>query len=271
MPDVGRAIGPARALVALVHHPLALESGLSAARAAALRASERAALASARRVIATSRATAATLVADYGVPAASVVVAPPGTDPAPPAAGSAGAETRLLSVGALVPRKGHDRLIAALSRLRAMRWRLTVIGDDTRDPAAATALRAAVREAGLDGRVDLAGTVDARALDAAYAGADLFVLASLHEGYGMACAEAVARGLPVIATDAGGLPEAVPPGAGRLVPAGDVGALADALAEAIGDPRARAALAAGARRAAAALPRWPDTAARIARALSEAA
>lgn len=270
MPAIGAALGPARPLVALVHHPLALETGLDEARARALRDSERTALGAARRVIATSRATAACLAADYGVPPGRIVVAPPGTDPAAAATGGGTDGPRLLSVGTLVPRKGHDVLLAALGTLADLRWRLTIVGDDGRDAATARSLRALARRPGLAGRVEIVGAVDAEALERHWAAADVFVLASRHEGFGMACAEAVARGLPVVSTTAGAIAEAVPPGAGALVPPDDPAALAAALRTLLVDPGARARLADGARRASAGLVRWPDTAARVAAALEAA-
>lgn len=271
LPAAGAAAGEARPLVALIHHPLALESGLDAQQASRLRADERRALADVRRVITTSRATAALLCADYGVPPARIVVALPGTDPAPPSNGSGRDETVLLSVGMLVPRKGHDLLIDALAQLRHTRWRLTIVGDDTRHPATAQALRARIAAAGLDARIVLAGAVDATTLETLWSGADGFVLASRHEGFGMAYAEAVGRGLPVIGTTAGAIAEAVPQAAGILVPPEDVAALRAALEMLICDASARARYAAAARAAAAVQPRWPDTAARVADALMAAA
>ena len=270
MPDVARALGDRRPLVALVHHPLALESGIGAARARTLRASERAALAAARRVVTTSRTTARTIVCDYGVPADRIAVAVPGTDPAMPASGSGSHRTELLSVGTLVPRKGHDLLLAALVALRDLPWRLTIVGDATRDPATAHALRAAVDEAGLADRITFAGAVDAASLAAHYARADLFVLASRYEGFGMAFAEAVAHGLPVLGTAAGAVPEAVPAGAGLLVPPGDLPALTEALRGLLTDRDARARLAGAARAAAGSLPRWRESAAVLAGVLREA-
>lgn len=269
MPDVARAAGD-RPLIGLVHHPLALETGLSAAAAEALRASERRALAGARAVIATSRATAATLAADYRVPADRLYVAPPGTDPAPAATGSGEPRVVLLTVGALVPRKGHDVLLEALAQLRDLAWRLVVAGDAGRDPAWATARREQARAAGIDARITWTGAIDDDRLEAAFDRADAFVAASRHEGFGMAAAEAVARGLPTVTTDAGGLAEAVPDGAGLRVPPGDAPALARALRTLLADHAARAALAEGARRAAPAQLRWSDTAMRIAEALRAA-
>ena len=264
LPEVGGALGDRRPLVALVHHPLALETGLDAARAAALRASERAALAAARAVVVTSRSTAALLADEYGVPPARIAVVVPGTDPAPVARGSGAAAPGLLSVGALVPRKGHELLLAALETLRHLPWTLTVVGDAARSPATAADLRERVRSAGLQDRVVFTGAVDPATLAGHYARADLFVLASRHEGFGMAFAEAVAHGLPVLGTRAGAIAEAVPEGAGLLVPPDDPAALARALHGLLTDRAAREQLAAGARAAAGRLERWADSARRLA-------
>jgi glycosyltransferase involved in cell wall biosynthesis len=273
MPAIGDALGSRRPLVGLVHHPLALETGLAPDRARALRDSERTALASARRVVTTSRATAAVLASEYGVDPTRIVVAVPGTDPASPArpGPDAGAAPHLLSVGTLVPRKGHDVLLAALSTLADLRWRVTIVGDDGRDPATARALRELAARPPLEGRVAIAGAVDAAVLERLWTGADLFVLASRHEGFGMACAEAVARTLPVVATRAGAIPEAVPDDAGVLVPPDDPAALAAALRTLLERPSVRAALADGARRASPSLVRWPMTAATVASALEAVA
>ena len=149
----------------------------------------------------------------------------------------------LLSVGTLTPRKGHDLLIEALARLADLPWTCRIIGSPDRAPATAADLRARIARHGLQSRIILAGeTAD---LSAAYGAADVFVLASRHEGYGMVFAEAMQHGLPIIATTAGAIPEAVPSGAGILVPPDDVAALAGALAQLIRDPALRARYAAG--------------------------
>jgi glycosyltransferase involved in cell wall biosynthesis len=242
--------------VALVHHPLALETGLSASQAERLRASERTALSGAAHVIATSATTARCLAADYGVAAARMSVVHPGTDPAPFGRGSGGVPA-LLSVGSLVPRKGHDVLLAAVGDLGDLAFHLTIAGDAGRDVATASAIAAQVSRMSFCDRVTLAGAVAPPALEKLYATADLFVLASRHEGYGMAYAEAIAHGLPVVGTRAGAIPEVVGD-AGVLVPPDDPAALAAALRPLLADTAARAALAARARAAAARLPRWED-------------
>ncbi len=260
LPDIGRHLGSARPLVALVHHPLALESGITAARAEVLRASERAALAAARRVIVTSRATAAVLTADYGVPPAHLTIASPGTDPRPFVSLNRAGVPHMLSVGTLVPRKGHDLLIAALAMLRDLPWRLTIVGDSARDPATTAALRHAIADAGLDDRIALVGAVPPGELQQHYIAADFFVLASRYEGYGMVYAEAIAHGLPVIGTSAGAIPEVIPKAAGLLVPPEDVPALASALRRLLSDSATRYRLAHAARQAAPRLPRWQEPA-----------
>jgi glycosyltransferase involved in cell wall biosynthesis len=254
-------------LVPLVHHPLALESGLTAQQANILLSCERAALMAARLVIVTSKATARTLIADYAVAADRIVVARPGNDARPPAQASTDGIVRLLSVGAIVPRKGFDVLIAALATLADLPWRLTVAGDRGRDAQAAARLNADIARHRLGERVEVLGAVAPKKLDQLYAEADLFVLASRFEGYGMAYSEATAHGVPVVGTNAGAIPDTVPAGAGVLVAPDDAGELARVLRRLIENPAERRSLADGARKAAVQLPAWPDTAAIVARAL----
>ncbi|RAI41210.1 hypothetical protein CH341_22190 [Rhodoplanes roseus] len=173
----------------------------------------------------------------------------------------------LLAVGALVPRKGYDVLIEALSRVADLDWRLTIVGPPDRDPACAAAIAAQVAARGLSGRVTLAGTVSAEQLAALYGAADAFVLASRFEGYGMAFSEAASYALPVVGTTGGAIPDTVPAGAGLLVAPDDVAALAAALRRVIGDPVLRQKLGAAARAAAERLPTWAEAAETIAGAI----
>ncbi len=247
------------AWVALVHHPLALETGLGVADAEALARLERRLLAAASRVIVTSPQTRRDL-AGYDVAAARVGVVLPGTEAAPLARGSGGPGVALLCVASLTPRKGHLVLLEALAGLRDLAWRLTCVGSPDRDPPTATAIRAAVRRLGLEDRVRLIGEQPEAGLQPFYAATDLFVLASHHEGYGMALAEALARGLPIVSTTAGAIPDTVPAAAGILVPPGAPAALAAALRRVLTEPGLRQELAAGARAARSTLPSWADAA-----------
>jgi glycosyltransferase involved in cell wall biosynthesis len=260
LPEAAAAVCARRPLVALVHHPLALETGLSAADANAMRDSERAALSAANAVIVTSAPTARLLAKDYGVPERLITVARPGTERGSAERADHDGTVRLLSVGALVHRKGYDVLIAALATLANLPWRLTIAGDRTRNPAVAARLEADIARQRLDDRVQVLGAVSEQRLNALYDDVDLFVLASRFEGYGMAYAEALAHGLPVIGTTGGATPETVPPEAGILVAPDDVAGLAEALHRLITQVGEREHMAAAARVAAAALPTWQDSA-----------
>lgn len=249
--------------VALVHHPLHLETGLDAADAARLQAGEAQALQLARQVVVTSRSTVAD-VAALGVPPARIAVVEPGTDrvlpasPPPPHEGP----VQLLCVATLTPRKGHAVLLQALAGLTHLPWVLHIVGSTERDPSLVARLQAMAEP--LAERVVWHGELPGSALHAHYAAADVFVLSSLYEGYGMVVAEAIAHGLPVVTTDGGALAHTLPPQAGLQVPAGVVHALQAALERVLADAALRDRLAAGARQAAAALPTWPQQAARFA-------
>lgn len=248
-------------LIGLVHHPLADETGLSPERRAALRASEVRALAAMRHVVVTSAATATRLEA-MGVDSQRLCVIEPGTDPAPLARRAGQPPLRLICVGALIPRKGHQILIEALATVKDLRWTLELIGSLERDPASAQAVRARVQALGLAPRVQVRGELEDAALEAAYQQADLFVLPSLFEGYGMAFSEALARGLPILGSGKGAVSETVPSDAGLLVETGSSSAFAAGLRRLLCDANARARLAAGAERARGRLPDWPRQARR---------
>ena len=271
LPEAAGELRERNPLIALVHHPLAFETGLPPADAEALMKSERDALALAHGVIVTSPSTATLLTEDYDVPLDLITVACPGTDRGPMARGSADGTLRLISVGAVVPRKGFDVLIEALAPLASLPWRLTIAGDRARDPTMAAQLDTDIGRHGLAGRVEVLGAVERDRLDALYADADLFVLASRFEGYGMAYAEALARGLPIVGTTAGAIPDTVPPSAGILVEPNDVKALARTLRMLIENRKEREWLAAGARKAAETLPTWQDSAGLFAAAIEAVA
>ncbi len=264
-------------LVALVHHPVALETGLDAVTARRFEDAERRSLALVRRVITTSQWTARAL-ARYDVDVSTLRVVEPGvdrrtmhgsTDPrgAAPAAAAQHQSLNLLCVATLTPRKGHALLFEALGDLRERRWHLNCAGSLLRDPAHVAALEHQIDRLRLGSRVSLLGDLDNEALERQYERADVFVLPSYLEGYGMALAEAVAYGLPVISTTAGAIPETVPAAASVLVPPGDSRALAAALASLMDDPAKRALLAANARAARASLPTWKSATKKFAAAL----
>ena len=308
MPDCAVRHATRLRLVALVHHPLALETGLAAQAAHALETSERRALGCARRVVVTAPRTAATL-AGWGVPPERIAVVEPGVigsavakplaaeppvaeplvanpvsvdprvvDPRTVDPGFAAlaehpptATPRLLCVATLTERKGHTLLFDALAALAALPWSLRCIGSRDRSPDTTRCLEQKLKQSGLAHRIVLAGDQPETELAAAYAAADLFVLPTLYEGYGMVVAEAIAHGLPVIATATGAIPELVPADAGIVVAPGDGPALRAALAAVLGDRQRLIRLTEGARRASARARRWEQAAHEMAALLAQIA
>ncbi|NOT45607.1 MAG: glycosyltransferase family 4 protein [Acidobacteria bacterium] len=249
LPDLAARESGRLRLVALVHHPLALETGLDDQTRQRLASDERQALRAARHVVVTHQATADRLMADFGVPAARLSSVRPGVEEAPEGRGGDGPTVSLLCVATLTPRKGHDILVRALAAYRHVAWHLTLAGSLDRAPATTEAVRTLIRALGLDERVTLAGEASTTALAALYDRADLFVLATRYEGYGMVVAEALAHAVPVVATRTGGIPELVPPDAGLLVAPDDAEGFAAAMGRVLTVPTTRTALRAGARRA----------------------
>ncbi|WP_371663753.1 glycosyltransferase family 4 protein [Streptomyces sp. NBC_00280] len=251
-------------LAVLVHLPLGDETGLDPAVAAELDALERTTLRAVPSVIATSDWAVRRLVSHHGLAPDRVHMAAPGADIAPLASGTDGV-SRLLCVAAVTPRKGQHRLVEALAAVTDLPWSCVCVGGLEQDPEYVADLRALIARHGLEDRLHLAGPQAGAQLDASYAAADLMVLTSYAETYGMAVTEALARGIPVLATDVGGLPEAVgraPDGGvpGILVPPEDPAALAAELRGWFGEADVRRRLKAAARGRRAALDGWAATA-----------
>lgn len=255
MPEIARREAARLKLVALVHHPLALETGLSERQAQNLRESEATALASTRGIIVTSPETARTLILDFRVRPEAICVAIPGTESAKPARGGIDGEPPLiLAVGSLTQRKDHATLVAALARLCDRPWQCRIVGSDRMDPASASALRRQIVDHRLDDRIAVTGALED--VDAEYDRADIFALASRYEGFGMVFAEAMARGLPIVGCRGGAVPDLVPDSAGILLEPGDVIGFSEALAKLLDDRQARRNYAAGSLAAGRKLPDW---------------
>jgi glycosyltransferase involved in cell wall biosynthesis len=267
-PEVLRAHAGRLQLVVLVHMPLGHRP-----RDGATRAREGGALDAAAAIVTTSDWSRRRLVELYGLPAQRVRVAEPGAPSAARASGTAAGDS-LLCVGAVTFEKGHDLLIEALASLDGLPWRCACVGDLKRDPAFVHALLRRTLEAGLGERVSFPGALDAVELDRHYESADLLVVASRAETYGMVITEALARGIPVLAAEVGGVAEALGEGApgtrpGMLVAAEDPGALAAALRAWLADADLRARLREATARRRESLPRWSSTAAIVADVLGE--
>ena len=254
-------------LVALVHHPLGLETGIDALTSLRLLGSERQALTSALGVVVTSRRTVSAVEA-LGVPRDRIEVVEPGTRAGEVARGGGGGALQMLCVASMVPRKGQDVLFDALERLTAHEWHLTCAGrvEGTSTYAAGIVRRSS--EPPLAGRVSLAGELAGEPLDAAYDSADLFVLPTHYEGYGMAVAEALARAIPIVSTPTGAIADLVGADAGVLVPAGDVAALAATLQALMTDRSRLDTLRQGALLARRSLGDWDEASARMEEALT---
>ena len=251
-------------IIVLLHLPVAQAAGLPDVARQELCACEADGLAKASRIIVPSQ-TVRRLLIGAGVSRSRIGVVVPGTDPTPSArrSGKPGF-LRLLCVAAVTEGKGHGFLVEALAKLRHLAWELECIGSVEREPATVAALRRMIARHGLEERGRLVGEVPREALAEVYGRADVFVLASVFESYGMALAEALAHGLPVVSTTGGAIPEIVPRTAGLLVEPGVPTALSQALETVITDPGLRARLAAGAREAGRRLPTWAEATARFA-------
>jgi glycosyltransferase involved in cell wall biosynthesis len=253
-------------LVVLLHMPL----GIDAERPETVRA-ECEVLSAASAVVTTSGWSRDWVLASYGLDPGRVQVARPGVGVSTPASGTRHGGS-LLCVGAVTPGKGQDLLLAALEDVADLRWRCECVGALSVAPDFAVDLLNRARESGLDERFELTGPLAGDDLDAAYARADVVVLASRAETYGMVVTEALSRGLPVIAADVGGVPEALGFASagerpGLLVPPADVPPLAAALRLWLTDVEARGALRTATLQRRSSLQDWSDTAARVSRVL----
>ena len=245
-------------LVALVHMPLGHGTADEDARRR-----EGAVLSAAASVVTTSGWTRRVLLGLYSLPGDRVHVAEPGVDAAELAPGTATAGS-LLCVAAVIPGKGHDVLLDALATMTSLSWHCLCVGSLDRDPVFAEGLRRRVLDRGLGDRVWFRGPRTGADLDRSYVAADLLVLASRAEAYGMVVTEALARGLPVVAAEVGGVPEALGHGAdgirpGLLVPPDDPAALGAALRGWLGDAELRRRLRRAARERRASLSGWSST------------
>ncbi|WP_062225636.1 glycosyltransferase family 4 protein [Aureimonas frigidaquae] len=233
-------------VIAMLHHPLGLETGLAPKLAETLLATEAENLQRADHVVCTSAHTARLLQDRFAVAPARITVAIPGFPPVPAPVAAKAEPPLILSVGLMAERKGHDVLLQALSTITDLPWQGVIVGK-VHDAGVADGLKRLAADLGLSGRVRFAGLVSDGELASLYAQATLFALASRYEGYGMAFAEALRNGLPVVACHTGAVPDTVPSGAGLLGPVDDVAAFAANLRRLLVDPVLFHALSDGAR------------------------
>ncbi len=244
-------------IVALIHHPLALETGLSDSDRSSLRDSERQNLQQVSQILVPSPHTANVLRTDYGVDETRITVAGPGTDHSKVSKPKVDPPL-ILSVGIQVPRKGHDVLIEALAHIKSLPWNAVIAGGAFSTEYASELARL-VAKLDLNERVRIAGRVSDDELATLYAQSSIFALATRYEGYGLVFDEAMMHGLPIISCKVGAVSETVAPDAGVLVPPDDPLEFAGALAKVLNDDDCRARMVSASARAGAALPSWAST------------
>jgi glycosyltransferase involved in cell wall biosynthesis len=262
---------PARGSVGLIHHPVSMETGLEEAQRSVLAHIECRLFSCLKRLIVTSDTTAETLTSRFHIPPDRVGIVVPGTDDAPRCpgsnVGSRGFVCEIVSVGTLIPRKGHVVLLRALAGLLDLSWHLTIVGSPDRDPAHAHELMALANELRVGHRVRFAGELVGDALETVWRTADLFALTTHYEGYGMAIAEALKRGLPVVVTAGGAAGALITMETGTVCPVGDPDPVSQALRRLIVERDQRLAMAEQAWLIGQTLPSWRSQAALFAEAL----
>ena len=238
-PELIEALSQSAPCVSLLHHPLSLENGISQEDARFLEASERKGLNFTKAVITTSPATSKTVAELFAFDKAAIHTVEPGVTRAASIEFRTGSPLSILSVGSITERKGHDVLIKSLALIKDAPWQLTIVGPQNFDPTHFLELTDLCQELGVSDRITFLDSLSEDALAHEYAKADIFALASRYEGYGMAYAEAIVRGIPVIGTTAGAIPDTVPLEAGILTAAEDVEAFSKALASLLNDTTLR--------------------------------
>ena len=260
--------GLERPAVGLIHHPTSLEAGFAADDTAWLREVEGRMFPTLSGCIVTSPTTAETLAKQFGVPAERIISVVPGTEAAPRSMGSGGPTCRILSIGTLIPRKGHELLLRALARLFDLDWHLTIAGGAP-DPVYAATLRNLAEELKIAQRVEFVGVATGEALEGLWHSADVFALATEYEGYGMAIAEALKRGLPVAITKGGAAGALVPVEAGAVCEVGDLVTFSKSIRRVIFDAELRKEMAQAAWEAGQTLPDWTTQGREFAAALAK--
>ncbi len=266
-PEFLQELSNSMPVVSLLHHPLCLENGLEDKQANTLETSERQGLEFVSSVITTSETTTKTVADLFGFKSANIHTVLPGVNRTKICQGSKNETLNLLCIGSVIHRKGHSVLLKALAKLTHLNWHLDCYGSTSFDEPLFSKLKTMITENGLSGKVIFHGAVDDQQIEDAYAKADLFVLPSQYEGYGMVYAEAIVRGLPIIGTTAGAIPKTVPKGCGILVEPENEEMLKQALEKLITDQALRLQYKENTIKAEPNFPTWQGSAKQFARIL----
>lgn len=268
-PDFIRALSGIMPVTALIHHPLCLENGLDEKTAKTLKASEQKGLEFVSQIITTSPSTTKIVSELFSFDSTKIHTVLPGVKRTRICAGSDNQTLQLLCIGSVIERKGHKYLLKALSSLKDLNWHLNCYGSTEFDLALYDRINNMIRTENLSDKVTFHGAVSDETLEAAYESSDIFVLPSLFEGYGMVYAEAIVRGLPVIATTAGAIPDTVPETCGILVEPKNIEMLSQALENLICDTDLRNSYRQGAIDAESDFPTWQGSARQFAKLLKD--
>ena len=250
-------------IIPLVHHPLCLETGLPEAESKILFKKEQTVLTNSQKIITTSTDTSNCIQELFQIPKSKIIVALPGTDTAKPAISRDDGKVGLISVGSVVPRKGYDRLIKCLKSLENLSWHLEIVGDLTLAADYANSVTKKVAELELSHRINFHGSLEKSELEKIYSKSDIFVLATLYEGYGMAFTEAMIRGIPIVTTGEGAVNSTVSEVAGIVIENSDLTKFSSTLSTLITNPSLRKKYREGALKAGKNLPTWENTAEKI--------
>ena len=250
-------------IIPLVHHPLCLETGLSKAESKNLFNKEKLVLSVSQKIVTTSPDTSDCLQELFLVPKSKITIAVPGTDSANLAKGRYDNKIGLISVGSVTPRKGYDRLISSLKLLEHLSWHLDIVGDLTLDSKYANSIIKQIKQLNLNHKITVHGALSKADLDKLYFQSDIFVLATLYEGYGMAFTEAMIRGIPIVTTGEGAVISTVSKEAGFVVGTTDLPQFTSTLSTLITNSSLREKYQIGAIKTGKKLPSWNDTAEKI--------
>lgn len=268
-PEFINALSKIIPVTALIHHPLCLENGLDEENATALKASEQKGLEYISQIITTSPATTKTVAKLFGFDDDKIHTVLPGVKRTQTSQGSENQTVHLLCVGSVIERKGHKILLQALNSLKHLDWRLDCYGSTEFDKELFDQIQDIIKTENLSKKVEFHGAVSDEKLEASYTISDIFVLPSLFEGYGMVYAEAIVRGLPVIATTAGAIPDTVPETCGILVEPNNSKMLAQALEKLISNEELRNKFRQNAIAAEPTFPTWQSSATQFAEILKD--
>jgi glycosyltransferase involved in cell wall biosynthesis len=188
-----------------------------------------------RQVIVTGQFTF-DLLCNVGLNPARICLVEPGTDHFPRKKRYKPVPSELLCIANYSALKAQDVLIRALCRLTAWNWSLHLYGDTNRDKKYTEALRSLIRQLKMEHRIIVHGIVERHEISTVFLNADLFLMPSLFESYGMAITESLAHGIPVVTTSAGNIPYTLPAGMGLLTEPGNEEQLADTIRSIFYDP-----------------------------------